>query len=339
MTSKGSFGKTGFVVAIGLFSAMSFLSVAAASTRDIATDAQAQVLHTWHQTMRHMAPPTTGCFHAAYPSVIWEQAACGTTNYRSTPHFKAGARDTVGNGNDYAAATANLTSSATGSFPVVTGLTSETDGTTPNSYTLQLNSNLANTSPACASYGYKSCQVWEQFIYSSNYGSAGAQVFMQNWMFIPKGARCPRHGGWASYKTSSYNGCYMNSAAVNTVTVPATSLASLKLGGAVIANGNDTVTFVNGANAYAVSEPDTTLGIAYVWNQSEFNIVGNGGGSAATFNPGTSMTVNLQVNDGSANAPSCLANAGTTGETNNLNLGPCSTVGGASPYIQFTQSN
>lgn len=49
--------------------------------------------------------------------------------------------------------------------------------------------------------------------------------------------------------------------------------------------------------------------------------------------------MNLQVNDGSTNVPSCLSNAGTTGETNNLNLGQCSAAGGTSPYIQFTESN
>jgi hypothetical protein len=322
----------------GLLGAVSFLP-AAASTVDIAAAAHAQALKSWHETMRHMAPPTEGCFHAAFPSVIWEKASCGVTYYRSNPHVKSDTAETVGNGNDYAASTANLTSSATGSFPVVTGVTSETDGTTANSYTLQLNTNLANSSPACASYGYSSCQVWEQFIYSSSYVGGVAQVFIQNWMFIPSHSRCPRSGGWTSYKTRSYNGCYKNSNAVNTVTVPASQLANLKLAGSVSANGNDTVTFTNGNDAYAVSESDGTLGAAYVWNQSEFNVVGNGGGSAATFNSGSSITVNLQVNDGSTNAPACLANDGTTGETNNLNLGPCSAVGGSSPYIQFTESN
>lgn len=341
MQSKNTFGirRTAKIVSVAaLLGAASFLP-AAASTADIAADAQAQALKTWHETMRQMAPPTTGCFQASYPSVIWERARCEATSYRSNPHVKLSTAETVGNGNDYAAATSNLTGSATGSFPVVTGVTSETDGTTANSYTLQLNTNLANASPACGSYGYSSCQVWEQFIYSSSYVGGVAQVFMQNWMFIPRKARCPRSGGWTSYKTSSYNGCYKNSNAVNTSMVPATQLANLKLAGAVTANGNDTVTFTNGTTAYAVSEPDTTLGIAYVWNQSEFNIVGNGGGSAATFNSGSSVTVNLQVNDGSTNAPSCLANAGSTGETNNLNLGPCSAAGGTSPYIQFTESN
>jgi hypothetical protein len=341
MQSKHAFriGSMAKIVSVaGLLGAAAFLP-AAASTADIAAEAQAQALKGWHETMRQMAPPTEGCFHAAFPSVIWEKTTCATTSYRSEPHVKFSTAETVGNGNDYAAATSGLTSSATGTFPVVTGVTSETDGTTANSYTLQLNTNLANSSPACASYGYSSCQVWQQFIYSSSYVGGVAQVFMQDWMFIPARSRCPRSGGWSSYKTSSYNGCYKNSTAVNTVLVPASQLGNLKLAGSVTKNGNDTVTFTNGTQAYAVSQPDSTLDAAYVWNQSEFNIVGNGGGSAATFNSGSSITVNLQVHDGSTNAPSCLANAGSTGETNNLNLGACSTAGGTSPYIQFTESN
>ncbi|RUL70453.1 hypothetical protein [Dyella choica] len=340
MQSKQAFGirRIAKLIAVaGLVGAGTFLSAAAASAYDITADAQAQALKSWHETMRHIATPAAGCFHAAYPSVIWEKASCGTTSYRSNPHVNNSAAETVGNGNDYAAGTSSLTSSATGSFPVVTGVTSETGSSGANDYTLQLNTNLANGSPACASYGYSSCQVWEQFIYSSNYGSAGAQVFIQNWMFIPTHARCP--GGWNHYRTTSYNGCYKNSNAVNSVTVPATQLANMKLAGVVAANGNDTVTFTNGANAYAVSEADSTLDIADVWNQSEFNIVGNGGGSAATFNTGSSVTVNVQVNDGNTNVPSCLANAGSTGETNNLNLGSCSATGGTSPSIQFTESN
>jgi hypothetical protein len=342
MQSKNTFGvrRIAKIASVaGLLGAVSLLSTAAASTNDIAAEAQAQALKTWHETMRQMAPPTEGCFQAAFPSVIWEKAICEATSYRSNPHVKSSATETVGNGNDYAAATSGLTSSATGTFPVVTGVTSETDGTTANSYTLQLNTNIASSSPACASYGYSSCQVWQQFIYSSSYVGGVAQVFMQDWMFIPKGAKCPRTGGWTAYKTSSYSGCYKNSNAVNTALVPASQLANLKLAGSVTKNGNDTVTFTNGTNAYAVSQADSTLGAAYVWNQSEFNIVGNGGGSAATFNSGSSVTVNLQVTDGSTNAPSCLANDGTTGETNNLNLGSCSAVGGTSPYIQFTESN
>jgi hypothetical protein len=67
--------------------------------------------------------------------------------------------------------------------------------------------------------------------------------------------------------------------------------------------------------------------------------VRNGGGSKATFNKGSSVTVKVTVTHGSTAAPACSSNAGTTGETNNLTLGACSAVSDARPYIQFKESN
>ena len=34
-----------------------------------------------------------------------------------------------------------------------------------------------------------------------------------------------------------------------------------------------------------------------------------------------------------------VADDGSTGESNNLNLGSCSSTSGSSPYIEFTESN
>ncbi|HEX7916264.1 hypothetical protein [Rudaea sp.] len=293
----------------------------------------------WHATLKNFPPVAEGCFHANYPSLVWEQEACGETpTYRSNPKF-SGAVDTVGNGYDYSATTSHLTQSATGSFP------SESGGGS-SGFTLQLNTNFGNgTSAFCGSLGYSSCQTWEQFIYSSNYpgnagtGVSGPQAFIQNWLFIPKGKRCPK--GWNSYKTSSYNGCYKNSAGVAAAAVSLGGLAATSLAGSASVSGLDTVTFTNGTTAKAVSQNGSTLDIGATWNNSEFNVVGNGGGSAATFNAGSSLTVHVAVNDGTTNAPTCVGptNGGTTGETNNLHLGACVAAGGSSPYIQFTQSN
>lgn len=47
----------------------------------------------------------------------------------------------------------------------------------------------------------------------------------------------------------------------------------------------------------------------------------------------------ITATSGSTAAPTCISNDGTTGETNNLNLGPCTGTGGATPNIQFTESN
>jgi len=51
------------------------------------------------------------------------------------------------------------------------------------------------------------------------------------------------------------------------------------------------------------------------------------------------VTVKIALTDGSTAAPTCVAGAGSTGETNNLNLGPCTTAAGSTPSVQFTESN
>jgi hypothetical protein len=132
--------------------------------------------------------------------------------------------------------------------------------------------------------------------------------------------------------------CVQNSASVTAPDVPITGLGNLKLTASVVSGGNDTVTFMNGTKAYSVSAPDSVLNIATVWNQSEFNVIGNAGGSEAVFNTGSVITVNAAAQYGSTTAPTCAAGAGTTGETNNLNLLPCTATGGATPSVQFIES-
>ncbi|MGD0866321.1 MAG: hypothetical protein ABSA49_12275, partial [Rhizomicrobium sp.] len=69
------------------------------------------------------------------------------------------------------------------------------------------------------------------------------------------------------------------------------------------------------------------------------NIFGDGGGSVASFNKGSSITVKVNIANG-RRAPDCVAHGGTTGETNNLTLGKkCTASGGKTPAISFTESN
>jgi hypothetical protein len=46
----------------------------------------------------------------------------------------------------------------------------------------------------------------------------------------------------------------------------------------------------------------------------------------------------IALTDGLSAAPSCVPDSGTTGETNNLNLGPCTTSGGSTPSVMFTET-
>lgn len=321
--------------------------VSAGQTSERAGDAEAAARVDWRASIAHNAPLSQGCFQASYPNLEWEQVECEEVHPRVQPVPRSaagqGVGNTVGNGFDYVAQAAGLITETLGTFPDVTGVESEKSVGVPlfgnggilgpNNYSLQLNTNPTGTTSACAG-GSSGCTVWQQFIYATNYSTPGeATVFIQYWLLDYGPAACP--GGY----TTSGNSCYKNSPGVTAPNMPVTTpLSLLALSGAAAEGGNDTVVFNNGTTAYSVNNPDSVLYISTVWNQSEFNIVGDAGGSEAVFNAGSSITVNVALTDGSTAAPTCVIN-GSTGETNNLTLGPCSTAGGSSPSIQFDEGN
>jgi hypothetical protein len=320
-------------VAVALLSGLP-LTIASAGPADDAAEAQAR--ESWRGNIVRTAVPEKGCFYASYPSTAWTKVACTVAPDRPYVPRKSSVAQTsvaqtVGNGNDYAAQVSGTISEAVGTFPSVTGVTSENGINGANSYSIQLNSNFMSSS--CGFLQIQFCQRWQQFVYSSGAGAA----FMQYWQ-IKAGffdLVCP--SGWGS---DGEGDCYTNSAAVTVPSQVITQLPNLKLSGAAVSGGNDTLVFTTEAEAYSTSGEDSVNNLATGgWDEAEFNIVGDGNGSAATFNTGTSITVNIAVTDGSNAAPTCLANAGTTGETNNLTLGSCTATGGSPPYIQFTESN
>jgi hypothetical protein len=279
----------------------------------------------WRTAIAHTPLPSEGCFQAEYPDVVWTPVACVEAPRRAyVPRSAAARSETVGDGNDYAAGVTGLLTSATGSFPKVKGVTSEMDGGA-NVYSIQLNSNFMTTA-VCN--GHPNCLSWEQFVYSSSEHAAFMQYWLINW-----NATCP--GGWFTFS----NDCYKNSSAVRVPQIAITKLKTLSLAGSAAASGNDVLTFTHATHAYSTTGPDSVVDLATGWNASEFNIVGDGGGSQANFNAGSKLTVKVEVDNGTSAAPACLSNAGTTGETNNLNLGACQAFSGATPYIQFTESN
>ena len=286
--------------------------------------AEALMQENWRETIARTSVPHEGCFQAEFPSAVWVEASCTVAPDKVyVPHGHGGPQ-TVGNGVDYAASVTNLISSAVGTFPTVTGVTSERDGSS-NVYSIQLNSNFMSTA-ACN--GHSGCLAWEQFVYSSQETAA----FMQYWL-IDYGNSCP--SGWNAYSGS----CYKNSAAVSVPQQAISTLAQLKMSATAVAGGNDTLVFTTPTRAYSTTGKDSVTYLATAWKQAEFNIIGDGGGSKATFNTGSNITVKVAVSHGSTAAPTCASNAGTTGETNNLTLGSCSGVSGSTPYIQFTESD
>ena len=332
------------VAAAALVGALWLEPALAAQPAENPVDAESVAHDNWRAFMTQNAASAAGCFHASYPSYEWEKVDCKIPHPRFHPvHRKpANGAEVTGSGNDYVAQVAGLITQAVGAFPQTTGVLLEAGVGVPayggggilglGEFSLQINSNADGTTAACA--GHSGCTVWQQFVYATDYNTQGeAAVFMQYWLLNWGSSACP--SGWGS---DGDGDCYTNSAYVAAPDVPITSLGSLKLSGSVVAGGNDTVVFNNGTNAYSISGSDSELNISTVWNQVEFNVVGNGGGSRADFNPLSSVTVNVALTDGSSSAPTCVADAGTTGETNNLDLGSCSASGGSTPSIQFTES-
>ena len=336
------------VATASLMSACWIQPVAAAEAAAVTIDAEAAAKTSWREFMARNPASEPGCFQAAYPNYLWEKAQCHAISQTHTHPIRRQstarpAEEITGNGNDYVAQAAGLISKTLGTFPSVTGVTSERSvGVAafggggilgPNEYTLQINTNFTGTTSTCA--GHSGCTVWQQFIYSPDYNVNGqAAVFMQYWLIGWGSARCP--SGWMS---AGGGDCFRNSNFVAAPDLPITSLGNETLSGSATAGGNDTVVFTNGSTAYSVSGADSVVNIASVWRESEFNVVGNAGGSRANFNRGSHVTVKIALTDGSTAAPSCVAGAGSTGETNNLNLGACTTASGTTPSVQFTESN
>jgi hypothetical protein len=155
--------------------------------------------------------------------------------------------------------------------------------------------------------------------------------------------------------------CFQNShSATLPTSIPITDLGKVTLTASASSYLLDTVCATYDGNQVCDNYPDAIAGSANGWNEAEFNVVGDGEGSQAQFNPGSSLTIKLASNyaDGSTDAPSCPNSdvdfIGYTGETNNLTLGQCVATAGSlatfslipfsstpavQPSIQFTESN
>jgi hypothetical protein len=188
---------------------------------------------------------------------------------------------------------------------------------------------------ACASANVPAnCLAWLQYVYSSSEHSS----FMQYWLIHYSGGTVHCPSGWFTFSDD----CYKNSTGKSTPQLPVTDLSQMSMSGSAVASGVDTLVFTDGANAYSTTGQDSVVFLATGWTESEFNIIGDGGGSAATFGPKTKLTVKIDVTNGSNAKPVCQSDDGTTGETNNLTLGKCKAKAGKKgnlPFVQFTEAN
>ncbi|MFW9572563.1 hypothetical protein ACJGJ0_08500 [Xanthomonas citri pv. mangiferaeindicae] len=323
---------------------------AAAQVAAINNTGRAEAMSAWETTLKHEAPAMEGCFSSTFPDMGWQAVRCGAPPklVMKPRHVASGnVRTTTdnrvlitGNGDDYAARTGRLTHSAVGSFPSVSGVT-----TGVVQYSLQINTDNDSNPAACAQFGFSSCRTWQQYVYSSDADEDSSNgfdpvIFIESWVYADStseydAAGCP--SGWDAYEG---NACVINSESVRVPLVPVSGIAGVKLTGSATSGGVDTVSFSVNGRAYSVSQRASTVDINKIWRLTEFNIFGNGARTqTVSFNRGSHVTVNVAVNDGTTNAPTCLGNAGQTFEQNNLTRGSCSVFGGASPGISFPQSN
>ncbi len=258
----------------------------------------------------------------------------------------AGPGSPESSGDYFAESPSSIIGSATGTFPSVTGLTSETDSTSGSgAFGLQINTNTFSCNTAYT--GGLTTTCWEQFVYETNVdGLYGPGVFIDYTLtnyVTGSVTSCPSTGppggsGWYVFSTQPKN-CYANSAIVAAPVFPITDLGLLTLSAEANygGSGTDQVQIcLSGGGCYGpASNPDNVLDLGDNWLISEFNVFGMAGGSEAVFNAGTEITVSEDVTDQSGNSVSPYCGSGVvTGEYNNLYLGVCtnSTAG-----IEFTE--
>lgn len=353
------------VAAAALMAVSSFATATFAQAADSAEAdrAEAQAQEIWKSTIHSSHAPRAGCFMANFPSTEWVEVQCSAPSaYRSALPSRL---DVLGNGADYVAQapSGHHFSKVVGSFPSVTGVTSEKSvgvaafggggilGT--NEYTLQINTNFFH-SAACGSF--TNCIAWQQYVMSTNTPVSltsssltnDTEVFIEYWL-IDYGsstrAACPSGFVNAGADASGPGvDCVQNTPATLIAggQLPITDLSQLTMSASATAGGTDSTTVTFGGRAFTASVADSKTDIASGWSQAEWNVVGNAGGSRAQFNTGSHITAKLVVTDGSTTAPTCISPSaidGTTGETNNLNAVSCTATGGTTPFIQFVESN
>jgi hypothetical protein len=279
----------------------------------------------WHHVLAQEQLPGAGCFKTTYPSTEWSRIACGTPPriWFPVPRSLRGSKlsQTVGNGHDYTADTSpDLISTAIGAFPKAKGVKSVTSNGCCgiqglNSYSLQLNSDFFQTA-ACGQLQH--CLGWEQFVYSNPPAPSQGVLFIQDWLVSTQGSfsSCPPSAGWQNVGI----GCVQNSPyGVYIANVSIKDLKQVVETGTASSKG-DSIYMAVGTTEYGMKnvQGDGITDLAAHWQGAEFNIIGNAGGDVANFSGRSKITVSIQTDDGVTSAPTCPANSGTTGESNNL---------------------
>jgi len=302
-------------------------------------------MHEWGRSIMRVPLPSAGCFEAAYPAVAWSPVACAAPVRLPLSSLHPAL---IGNDQDYAVSVSpRHISTATGSFPKTTGLRlAKTVGVPAQggqcicgdgNYSLQLNSEFFPTAE-CGTNAH--CVGWEQLLFFNPIAPRGqtGQLFTQDWLVKTTATplTCPTTAGW----TAIYGDCYYSSAGVSVPKIPATRFDELALSLSAGANG-DSGFLTDGTTVYGMKDMQGDfMDLRSHWTGAEFNVFGDCCYSKVTFNPGATITVMLEADDGTTAAPMCLTK-GTTGETNSLSFvgAPSNPPEQKYPSILFTESD
>ena len=337
----------------------------------------------WANTMHHAPAPKEGCFHATYPSTQWQAVPCApapgghTIPLRKLDRKEGGEEGVGGLGSSTPPYSNDIVAQAPSGhfFSYVEGSFLSANPTTENGvgvpayggsgalganeYMLQINTNQSHTA-ACGTYSY--CTAWQQYLMATNTfvsftGTSKtneSEVYIEYWLLnygVDNGTNICPSGFFDAFPDPVGPGddCVQNTPGnvIYNGQIQITDLADLKLSASATAGGNDVAVATYGGQGYQASVADNLTDIASVWNQAEFNVLGNDGGSQAVFNNGTTIVAQIAVTDGSSSAPTCVFNGGTTGKSNNLNFVPSTAspvccpygqMGSTSPRIQFMEA-
>ena len=326
----------------------------------------------WRKDILTLPRPKNGCFTAAYPDRQWREVPCTTAPHKLYPPQHGGMSriDTVGGaGPDFSATVTGHITQSEGSFDTASGISKECSVACPgqvcpaspscssntNAYTLQLNTAPFTTSACSGSPNPSQCSGWEQFVYEGGGGG-----FIQYWLlqYGPAGTLCPtpRHSGCAAGTSYSDGWCPFQFSPTGDVycvvngpggssapSVASSSLGSLKVRGSaagVMGSTSDSMVVSVGATPYTAPGGNYFPDLGSQWNEAEFNVFGDGNGSQAVFNSGTTLQVRTGVISGTSSGPGCHLKS-WTGESNNLTLAnsPPSASTGTMPALVFASTN
>jgi hypothetical protein len=321
-----------------------------ASQQDAKKEPTKEERKSWRKQLLTTPRPKAGCFTATYPQTTWREEPCRPPKPHKLFLPKLGGMSQIqtvgGSGPDFSATVTGHITQSEGSFDSVTGVTST------DAYSLQLNTDFFSTSTCSSSPSPASCSGWEQFVYESS-----GDAFMQYWLinFGPTGTLCPTPrsthcdgshvftDGWCPIDLYGAVYCVVNGA--NEPSVSAQSMSTLDqiqlAGSAASGAANDSMTVTVGGTAHSATGDNYFPDMGTQWQEAEFNVFGDGGGSATTFNSGATLQVRTEVVSGTNLGPGCDLRT-FTAESSNLTLvnsAPTGVTSSSAPALVFAQSN